>query len=309
MNQPARPPSSAASHPSGADYLLGAGLYTFWGLVAIYLKMLSDVWPVEVLLHRILWSVLFLMAVVLISGRMNELRRAISDHKTRMFLLPAAIMVSVNWIINIAGVAQNHILAISIGYFLTPLVNIGLGVAVLRERASRAQMIAIAIATAGVAILATAELKTLWISLSLAVSFGLYGLLRKVAPVGAIVAATIEMIFLLPLAIVWLAWLQTDGTAAFGRDMQTSMLLVGCGFVLTVPILLFGVVVRRLTLIALGLLQFIAPTVQFLLALLVYHEPLSPQKLASFLLIWTGLLFFVHDIVMSARARRVNAVV
>ncbi|MGD9810779.1 MAG: EamA family transporter RarD [Sphingobium sp.] len=304
MNDPVASSRAEAGHIPASAYWNGAALYAVWGLAPIYFKLLPTVSPYEVVMHRILWSLFFLGLLCLWTRRIAEVKAATRNRTVIAALLPSAILISVNWLLNVIAVAENHILAISLGYFLTPLVNVGLGIVVLKEKVSRPQIVAIALATIAVVFMAFSALTTLWISLGLAACFGTYGLIRKVAPVGSTVGLTLETALLAPLSLLWLGWMWHDGTMAFGRDLPESLLLVGSGIVLMVPLLFFGVIVRQLPLVAIGLLQYIGPSVQFLIALFLYREPLGLAKLASFVLIWIGLAIFSYDTVRTARRIR-----
>lgn len=292
--------------PSGGDYILGAGLYTLWGLVPMYLKLFVMASAYEVVLHRIVWSLLFLLLFMQITRRFGEVKQALENPRIIKLLIPSAILISINFLLNVVATAENHILAISLGYFLTPLVNVGLGMLVLHEKISRAQSVSIAFAIAGATLMAITAFTTLWLSIVLALCFGFYGFLRKIAPVNATVGLMIETALLTPIAMIWMMWLYSQDAMAFGKDTTESLLLASCGIVLMLPLLVFGVVVRRLPLVAIGLLQFIAPSVSFLIALFIYHEPLGLQKLMSFVLIWLGLIFFSYDTVTRARAARLG---
>lgn len=304
MKQADHTPSLDKDHVPGSALLVGMGLYTVWGLSPVYLKQLSSVSPYEVVLHRALWSLLFFLLICSFVGRLGAVARALPNRKAIAMLIPSALLISANWLLNVVATVENHILAISLGYFLTPLVNVGLGVLVLQERVSRALILAVCLGFCGVVLMGAAALQTMWLSLGLALFFGVYGLIHKMAPVGAVVGLTIETTLLAPFAIAWLIWMHGQGTMAFGTDLRTSVLLIGSGVVLTIPLLLFGVVVRRLPLVIIGLLQYIAPSVQFLIALWLYHEPFNLTKFASFLLIWFGLAIFSVDTFRKAQRTR-----
>lgn len=288
----------------GEDYFLGAALYFFWGIMPAYLKQFHVASPYEVIIHRLIWSFLFLLLFVWMTNRLGEVKRGALNSRVLRLLAISSLLASTNWLLNVIAAAENHILAISLGYFLAPLVNVSLGVLILHERVSRAQKVAIGLAGAGVALMAVVALTTLWMSIAMALSFGFYGLIRKVAPVEASAGLTIETALMTPFALLGMAWLHSHGAASFGHDTRESLLLISCGIVMMAPLLVFGVVVRRLSLVAVGLLQFIAPSVSFLIALFVYHEPLGLQKLMSFILIWTGLVVFSRDVVVRASAAR-----
>jgi len=278
---------------AGAFSALGA--YVIWGLMPGYFKLLHGVSPVEVIAHRIIWSLLFIALVLAVTGRFGAFLSALKRPAIVVALATSALLIGVNWYVYIRAVMDAHVMAASLGYFLNPLVNVLLGVCFLGERLRLRQWLAVALAAAGVALLASAALNTLWISLALAVSFALYGLVRKLAPVESLPGLGVETLLLLLPAIAILLSLDRQGALSFGVDGRTTALLMASGVISSTPLLLFASGARRLTMVTLGLMQFVAPTCQFLLALFVYDEPLSTAMLASFMLIWAGLILFMAD--------------
>ena len=282
-----------AAHRTGL--LNGVAAYGLWGLLPLYFKLFPTVGSVEVVAHRVIWSVVFL-AVVLISVRLfPHFIAALRQPRILGALTLSALLIAVNWLIYIWAINNAHVLAGSLGYFLNPLVNILLGMVFLHERLRRAQIVAVAIAALGVAALAAGELQTLWISITLAVSFALYGLVRKLTPVPAPVGLAVETLVLAPPALAALIWFGMEGTLAFGRDSIETVLLIGTGAITSIPLLLFAGAARRLPMITLGLIQYIAPSLQFLIGYFLLGEPLSDARLASFGLIWIALALFVAD--------------
>lgn len=278
-----------ASVPTRArsGVLLAVGAYTIWGLLPLYLKLLHGVPALQVLAHRVLWSLAILVVVVL-ALRQAAAIRAAARGRTLLLLAASAALISLNWLVYIWAVLNAHVLEASLGYFINPLVNVALGVVVLRERITRMQGAAIAVAAAGVAVMAAGEGAALWIALALAASFGLYGLLRKVAAIDALGGLTVETLLLAPLCAGVLAQAAGSGHAAFGPDLRLDALLVFSGAVTAAPLLMFAAAARRMPYASLGLLQYIAPTLQFSEAVLLFGEPLRPFHLAAFALIWTG---------------------
>jgi chloramphenicol-sensitive protein RarD len=275
--------------------LNGVAAYTLWGLLPLYFKLFPTVGAVEVVAHRVIWSVAFL-AVVLVAVRLfPDFIAALRNPRILAALTISAVLIAVNWLVYIWAIYNAHVLAGSLGYFLNPLVNILLGMVFLHERLRRAQIVAVAIAALGVAVLAAGELQTLWISITLAVSFALYGLVRKLTPVPAAVGLGVETLVLTGPALAALIWFAVEGTLAFGRDSLETTLLIGTGAVTSVPLLLFAGAARRLPMITLGLLQYIAPSLQFMAGYFLFDEPLSAARLASFALIWLALALFVGD--------------
>ena len=273
---------------------LGAGAYILWGLLPLYLKLLTDVPAVQVLAHRVVWSLLLLAIVVVVLGRLRTVRAA-ARGRTLVLLGASATLIAINWLTYIWAVQHAHVLEASLGYFINPLVNVALGVAVLGERVSRVQRVAVGIAAAGVAVMALSGGGAIWISLVLAVSFGLYGLIRKVAAIDALGGLTIETLLLAPLSLMVLAWAGVAGNAAFGQERSVDLLLILAGPVTAAPLLLFAAAARRLTLATLGLLQYLGPTLQFAEAVLIFGEPLRPVHIVTFAAIWTGCALYAWD--------------
>jgi chloramphenicol-sensitive protein RarD len=251
--------------------------------------------PTEVVAQRVLWSVLFLAGLILIRRRWTQLRSALGNPKALRILALSALLIGANWLIYIWAIGARHVLETSLGYFLNPLVNVVMGVVLLKERLTRAQGLAVGLAALGVSVLAIGASAGLWISLSLAGTFATYGLLRKIAPVDSLEGLMVETILLAPLAALYLLWLGGQGGMAFGTELGLSLLLALGGVVTAVPLLLFAAGARRLRYSTLGLLQYVAPTIQFLLAVLAYGEPLTTAHLICFALIWTGLAIYATD--------------
>lgn len=293
--------TSPLQGPVAQGYVSMIAAYLLWGMLPIYFKSMPGIAPLEIVAHRILWSVLFLLVLMGAGGQLGALGRTLRNGRVVATLAVTALLIATNWLIYVWAVANKHILAASLGYFLNPLVTVMLGVTVLKERLSGAQKAAIALAGAGVAILAVSALDTLWISVMLAVSFALYGLIRKMAPVEALPGLMIETLLLSLPALGYLVYLQGTGTASFGREWVPSLLLMAAGVITSVPLLLFAKGARLLPLATVGLLQYMAPIMQFLLGLLLYREPLGVTRLASFLLIWLGLALFTQDAVRGYR--------
>jgi chloramphenicol-sensitive protein RarD len=219
-----------------------------------------------------------------------------------MTLVLTSALIGINWLVYIYAVMSGHVLEGSLGYYLNPLVNVLLGVVLLKERLSRFQKIAVGLAAAGVAVLAAGAGEALWISLTLAASFALYGYLRKVAPVDSLEGLSIETVILLPLALGWIVWLEQAGGGHFLETRSTDILLVLGGAVTAIPLLLFTAAARRLPYSTLGFLQYVAPSLQFLLAVLVFGEPLTTAHMVCFAAIWTALAIFVFEGVRTGRA-------
>ncbi|MFH1983159.1 MAG: EamA family transporter RarD [Pseudomonadota bacterium] len=294
-------PSNSERHVGLAAAL---SAYLIWGFSPIYWKSLQAVPAFEILMHRVVWSFVFLAPLVLLQHRGPEFMSALRSRKTLMALGASTLLVSVNWFLFIWAINSGHILQTSLGYYIAPLVNVLLGMVILKERLRRLQIIALVLATAGVLFLTLRFGKFPWVSLSLAFSFGFYGLIRKVAPVGALVGLTVETLVLSLPAAVYLGILDATGSGCFLRaGGSVSLLLMGAALVTALPLLLFTVGARRLHYTTIGFLQYTAPSCTFLLATRVYREPLQAGQLAAFGLIWVALVFYSVD---AARAYRNN---
>lgn len=276
----------------GLPYALGA--YFLWGFLPLYMKLLHVLAPLAVLSHRILWSLPVVMAIMLARGQWTEFRAALSNRRAMLTMLASSTLISVNWLIYIYAIFDDHVLAASLGYYLNPLVNVLLGRLFLGERLTRLQGLAAAVAFAGVSILLFEARDTLWISLSLAVSFGLYGLVRKVAPLGSVPGLAMEVSLLSPLALAGAIHFASD-PQGFGSSARMTSLLMGSGLATAIPLLLFATAARRMSYTALGFVQYLAPSIIFLLGAFVFHEPLDPARIACFGLIWSAVAIFSFD--------------
>jgi chloramphenicol-sensitive protein RarD len=287
------------SSETRAGLIYGVAAYLIWGLLPMYLRLLRAVPAAEVLGHRSLWSAL-LLVVLVVAVRQAGTIRAAATGRVLALLAVSAALISVNWLVYIWAVANARVLEAALGYFINPLVNVALGVAVLRERVRPVQAAAIALAAAGVAAMALGG-GALWISLTLALSFGTYGLIRKTVAIDALGGLLIETLILAPFAAAALAWAWWDGSAAWGGSFRVDALLAFTGVVTAVPLLLFALAARRLRYATLGLLQYLAPSLAFLQAVLLFGEPLRPVHLVTFGLIWAGCAVYAWDSVRAAR--------
>jgi chloramphenicol-sensitive protein RarD len=293
----------AAESRRGTLYAIAA--FAFWGLTPIYFKLLHEVPPVEVLAHRVVWSVVFGALYISFRHGWPEVRAAAASRRDLATLALTAGLVSTNWLIYIYAVVNDQVMATSLGYYINPLVNVLLGMLFLAERLGRGKLIAVALATIGTANLAF-ELGGLpWISLMLAFTFGFYGLIRKRLGLPPMAALFLETLLLAPLALTALGWFSLHGDFAFGRNAGTTILLVLAGPLTLLPLLWFAEAARRLPLNTVGFIQYLAPTLTFLLATLVYGEPLTMAWAITFVLIWSGLAVFTADSFRThARLRR-----
>ena len=303
MNAPALDRTEAA-HKARAGLLYGLAAYGLWGVMPIYFKWLQAVPSIDIVAHRIVWSLAALVIFVTLARVWDQVRGAIANRKTLLILLLTSVLIGTNWLFYVYAINSGHILAGSLGYYLNPLANILLGRFILKERLSPLQWAAVAIAAGGIAVLAAGALGTLWLSLTLCFSFATYGLLRKIISVDSLAGLTVETILLFPLALGWLLLGGAEGRPFLGANGGETGLLMAAGIVSTVPLLCFTAAARRLAYSTVGMLQFIAPTLQFLLAVAVYGEAFTRAHAIAFGCIWTALFLYVASMVRSLRARR-----
>lgn len=285
--------------------LLGLGAYLIWGVVPLYFRLLRDVPPLETVAHRVLWSVLLLVAIVFARGQLADAMTVLRQPRLLAALALSAALIFANWLVYIWAVVNDHLVQASLGYFLNPLLNVALGVVVLKERLSRGQGIAVALAVVGLAVLVGASAEALWVSLVLAGSFGFYGLIRKMVPVGALDGLTVETTLLAPLCLGYLLWAQTEDTLYWGTNTAVDGLLIASALVTSVPLLMFAAAVRRVPYAVIGLLQYLAPSMVFLQGVLLFGEAVSPAKWVCFALIWAGLAIVSGEELMKLRRRSV----
>lgn len=304
MNAPIPPLKQTLEADRSARVGLAFGLlaYAVWGVLPIYFKALPGVPAIDIVAHRIIWSLPFLAALVAVTRGWGQISVGLRDRRTLSLLLGTSVLIAINWLIYVYAVTSGHILAGSLGYYLNPLMNIMLGRFILKEPLTKLQWAAVAIAAAGVSGLARGAGTTLWISLTLCVSFATYGLLRKIASVDAVAGLAIETTILFPLALGWLLWGLAAGQPSFGSGQTQTWLLVAAGVVSTTPLLLFTAAARRLRYSTLGILQFIAPTLQFVVAVWLYGEAFTTAHAIAFGAIWTALALYVGSLVHSMRS-------
>ncbi len=282
--------------------IFGLAAYFWWGFFPIYFKTVAQIPPLEVVAHRIFWSLMFLLILVSWTGQWSITRKALICRRTLLTLSCTTLLIAVNWLVFIYAVGRGQVLQSSLGYFITPLVNVLLGFFVLGERLRRLQLVSLLMAVAGVLYLTIQYGSVPWISLVLAGSFGLYGLLRKTANVDSLVGLTVETMLLGPLAFAYIYYLHATGKGAFLAGFQSYNLLLPLAGVLTaIPLLLFNGATRRLRLATIGFLQYITPSMHFLLAVWAYGETFTTIHMTSFTLIWSGLALYSWDAVQSAR--------
>jgi chloramphenicol-sensitive protein RarD len=298
----------ASTAPAGGDsregLLLGAGAFALWGLYPYYFKALVDVPPLEIVVHRVIWSSLLLAAIIQLRRSWTPVMAALLDRSLRAGLAATTVLIATNWFAYVLAVTGNQVLDASLGYFLCPLVNVALGVLVLKERLTVGQVAAVALAAAAVALLIVKLGVVPKMALFLAVSFGLYGLLRKRLPVDPLSALFLECALLIPVALAVAVWLGAAGGLRTAEGEPATLLLLTLSGAVTVgPLLLFGMGAKRLRLSTVGLLQYIAPSMLFVEGVVWFGEPLNPWRLLAFAMIWTALAVYTLDGWLRSRRR------
>ena len=282
--------------------LAAAAAFTLWGLFPIYLHALREVPPLQVIAHRVVWSCVLLLAWLLLRGELGRLTATLIRPRLLAGLTLSALLISTNWLVYVWSVAHEHIVDTSLGYYINPLVNVVLGVLVLRERLNRAQWAAVLLAALAVLYLALLAGRPPWIAGTLAISFSLCGLVRKVISVEALPGLATETLLLMPLSTGYLLWCQWAGTGALTtQGPGTAALLIGSGLVTAVPLVLFAYGARLLPYSTVGVLQYIAPSLQLLCGVGLYHESFTPALALGFAAIWVALLIYAADGLWRAR--------
>ena len=284
-------------------FLYAFGAFGAWGVVLpLYMKALEGVPVLEILVHRVLWAALATVALIAALGQLGEARRALTPRSIALLMVSAAL-VTANWVTYIFAVTSDHIIETSLGYFMNPLVSVALGMAVLGERLRPLQLAACLIGALGVVILTTASSGVPWIALTLAFSFGCYGLVRKVVAVESLIGVAFEAAILAPLALGYLLWLAHEGRASFGIAAPgLDLLLMGSGLATALPLVWFAAAARKLPLTTIGLLQFSSPSATFLLGILAYGEPFSGAEAVTFACVWVALGLYTADALRTRRA-------
>ncbi len=279
--------------------LSGIAAYAMWGFFPIYWKLLHDVPALQLLGHRIGWSFGLLMLFILLTRQWNDFRSVAFIPKTLGIYAIAGVLLSLNWLIYVWGVNAGFIVETSLGYFINPLLSVLFGVIFLRERLRPTQWIPVIIAAIGVIYLTVTYGRPPWIALSLAVSFGLYGLVKKLSPLGSVYGLTLETGIVFPMALVYLAVVQSNGSGAFLHEgLTVDLLLIGAGIVTTIPLLMFASAAKQIPLNMIGVLQYFAPTIQFLIGVFLYKEPFDTSHLIGFSIVWLALIiFWVENII------------
>ncbi len=300
--------STAKSHET-LGLIAGIACFTTWGLIPVYWKLIASVPATEILAHRFVWTTIFLSLVLSWQGRWDEVVANIRSRPALIYCLTGGAAIATNWFLFIWAVNIGHVIETSLGYFMTPLMNVLFGALFLRERLTRLQLISVLLALLGVVNITFGYGRFPWIAVSLCLSFGLYGLLRKKSGTAAIPGLFIETILLLPLAILFLVYLQNTHSLVFTQaGWWLSILLVSTGVVTAVPLFWFGYATRHLRLITVGFLQYLSPIGSFFLGVFLFHEPFTRGRLVTFVLIWIALAIFTAEAVIRWRSARVRAI-
>lgn len=289
----------------GAGPLAGLGAFTIWGVFGLYFKQVAFAEPLEILAHRIVWSALLTFAMIFVLGRRKQLWALVSSARTIGLLFISSLLVAGNWLIYIWAVNNGHALEASLGYYIMPLIMLILGRIFFAEKLNRVQLLSVAICFAGVLNLLVYYGHLPWIALSLSSLFGFYGVIRKFVPADPIAGLFVECILITPIALIYLIWLGAEGSLAFGHTtIWQDMLLVGLGVCTTVPLILFAYAARNMKFSALGLMQYLNPTLQFLVAVLLFGEAFTPAHMVTYGLVWVGLGIFTWDNLHNRRPRQ-----
>ena len=287
--------------------MYGAVAYGVWGLFPLYFALLDSVSPMEVVAHRVVWSLVFLVIALYVIRGWRNLVRTMRSKRTFGLLALAALFLSINWGVYVWAVQSNLVVEASLGYFINPLVSVGLGVVILRERLRHLQWAAVGLAIVGVIVLAVAMGHPPWISLVLATSFGIYGLLKKVVDVGSVPSLTIETVVLAPVALMIILIALRGGHADLIQDGPgTTALLVMLGPVTAIPLIAFGAAATRIPLSSLGLMQFLTPILQFIMGITIFHESMTTGRWLGFIIVWLALGLFGFDLIRHSRSGNVN---
>ena len=304
MNDTARvsQPTTLPARTDPRGLASAAGAFLIWGLLPLYLKLLQAVPVLQITAHRLVWGCLFAFLWLQLRGELGQVAAALRDPATRWRLCASAALISINWIAYVYGIASNRVVETSLGYFINPLFNVVLGVLILSERLNPVQWTAVAIAAAGVSWLTWSAGHPPWISITLALSFGMYGLVRKVVRVDALAGFATETLLLAPLGIGYIVWCEVAGSGVMtSGGIGMYLLLIVGGPITAIPLVLFAYGARRIPYSTVGLLQYIGPTIQLLLAVLAFQEPFHGPRVLGFALIWTALAIYAADGVWRAR--------
>jgi chloramphenicol-sensitive protein RarD len=298
-------PSTPTLDPRGLAN--GTAAYLLWGILPLYFTLLVPAGPVEIIAHRVLWSLVFCAVVLTVGRAWGAFVTALRSVRTLGILAVAAVLLAVNWLTFVYGTLSGHVVDAALGYFINPIVTVALAVLVLRERLRRLQWVALGVSAAAVVVITIGVGRLPWVALTLAFSFGIYGLLKNRVgrSVGAAPSLAVETLVLAPLAAGYLLWLTASGDGSFGHHgAGQAWALVGTGVITALPLLFFGEAARRLPLSVVGMLQYLAPILQFLIGVIVLHETMPPARWWGFGLVWVALVLLTVDGVRAGRAQR-----
>lgn len=298
--------TTGTEHPKTGLWA-AVGAYLIWGFLPLYLILVRSVPAMEFVGWRIVWTLPLCLVIVTVRKQLPQLRAALTNRRTMGWLFVSATLIAVNWIVYVWAIQSNYVYAASLGYYINPLINVLLGTLLLKEKLSRFQWAAVALAAIGVSLLLGGALTTLWISLALALSFGTYGLIRKQVDVGALPGLTIESLLLLVPAsgVIWF-YSGTPGGSSFAQSTELSLAIMLGGVLTAIPLLMFAIAAKRLPYSTLGFIQFLAPSIVFVLGLTVFGEELKPVQAACFACIWAAAAIFVWD--LWSRSRKPAAI-
>ncbi len=269
--------------------------YFLWGLLPVYFKLIQQVGAFEILAHRVIWSILFLLMIIAYSKSWKKLRDVLRDPSALAILIATALLIATNWVVFIWAVNDGRILETSLGYYINPIINMFLAMIFLGERLRTVQWVALLLAALGVAVQIDSVGYLPWVALTLAFSFGGYGILKKKKPIDPTVGLFVETLLMLPFALVYLVYLNANGNMVFLTDIKASFLLPLAGVLTAIPLLLYTAAAHRMPITLLSFFQYVAPSITFTLATVIYSEPLTPAMLITFACIWTGLILYSLD--------------
>lgn len=288
-----------------AGFMYGITAYTLWGFLPLYWKLLDEIAATEILAHRILWSFVFVSFLVYFQGSFQKCKDVFSDRQNVIRILYATVFITFNWGTYIWAVNSDHVVEASMGYYINPLVAVLLGTLVLKEKLNHWQKVSLVLATIGVFIITIGYGQIPWISMILAFTFGLYGLMKKLIKVGSTVSLAVETAMLVPLTLMYIIYRQVNGIGALGNiSLPTTLILVGTGIATALPLLLFAKGTRRIPLSTMGFLQYIAPTISLILGVFVFKEEFTTIHLYSFVFIWSSLVIYSTSQIQQIRRSR-----
>ncbi len=292
----------------GPGPLAGLGAFIIWGFFGLYFKLVGFATPLEILSHRIVWSALLTLVLVFALGRRKKLMELISSARTLGLLFVSSLLVAGNWLLYIWAVSQEHALEASLGYYIMPLIMLILGRIFFAEKLNRVQILSVLICFAGVLNLLLVYGDMPWVALALSSLFGFYGVIRKYVPADPVAGLFVECILITPFALIYLIWMAQNGDLAFGHIGQfEDALLIGLGICTTLPLVLFAYAARNMKFSALGLMQYLNPTIQFFVAVMIFGEPFTNAHMVTYALVWTGLGVFTWDNLRTAQQNRAKS--